>query len=110
MQPTKLRSWTLALPVTEITPAGPIELNRSTSELLLNVGTKLRTTKVQLGAYSAEGAVSAESQNCSFPKKSEIPVKTANNVSLRSHPFGTSPKFKHYRNLVVARSLKEGGV
>jgi|SRR5437868_13204871 len=42
VQPTKWRSWTFALPVTQITSAGPIELNRFTSESPLKVWTKVR--------------------------------------------------------------------
>ena len=33
------------------------------------IRSKFGTTKVQLGAASADGAVSAEPQDCSFPEK-----------------------------------------
>lgn len=38
-----------------------------------NWGNKFGTTKVQLGADSAQGADSAEPKNCTFPKKIKNP-------------------------------------
>jgi len=52
--------------------------------LLTHVGIeKFGTTKVQLGADSAEGAVSAELQDCSFPKGNQNPSKNGKNNVLR---------------------------
>jgi len=55
----------------------------------MEIGLKLRTTKVQLGAGSAQDADSAEDKTCGFSKKSKFPVKTAKQCSAAEPPFGT---------------------
>jgi len=55
-----------------------IEVEPITSEAVLThsyfeVGPKFGTTKVQLGADSADGADGAENKSCGFPKKIKNP-------------------------------------